>query len=217
MSEEVKTEKKKGHHRIFERLTAVTESRARYMAKVTPIDRFLAATFLPLFPKTVRPNHITAFRFVSVPFILYLFISDYMLSGTILFLFSAFSDALDGALARTTKQITPWGVLFDPLADKLLVGSVALLLVSTYISVYLALAIVLPELLLVAAAYFRYRGRLTPAKTVGKIKMILQCFGIIFLLFYILFGVEFLLGLAAWTLTLAVVFALLSLLVYRSI
>ncbi len=53
--------------------------------------------------------------------------------------------------------------------------------------------------------------------TMGKIKMLLQCFGIIFLLFYILSGAAFWLPVATYTLYAAVVFALLSLLVYRSV
>jgi len=47
-----------------------------------------------------------------------------------IFLVMAFSDALDGYLARTKKQITRLGSFLDPVADKLLITSACLLLVS---------------------------------------------------------------------------------------
>lgn len=188
-----------------------------YLSRVTPIDRLVAKFFLPLLPPSVTPNAITVFRFVTIPVIVFLLITDFLTAGAILFALSAFSDALDGALARTTHQITKWGIIADPLADKLLVGSVAAIAIVTYLSWELAAIIIGIELLLVTSAYFRYRGKLTPAKTVGKIKMTLQCLGIIFLFFFVLFGGNAWLLLAKGTLYLAVVFALSSLILYRSI
>ena len=195
----------------------LAEERAHFLTKVTAIDRWIKLLFLGLIPKGVTPNHITVFRFVTIPFLIILLVDAHYLSATILFLFSAFSDAVDGALARTTGQITRWGILADPLADKLLVGSVALILISRFLSWQLALLIVLIEIFTVAMAYYRYKGKIVPAKTAGKIKMILQCFGIIFLFFHVLFGGVWWLPLAWGTLVLAVVFALLSLLLYKSI
>lgn len=202
---------------IIERVFNFSEARVRYFAKVTPFDRFVAASFLKWIPSKVTPNQITLFRFITIPIIVTLLITDHILVGTILFLFSAFSDAVDGALARTTNHITIWGTLCDPVVDKLLIGSVSIILVTKYISGYLALAIVLIELALVASSYFRYKGKVVPAKLVGKVKMVLQCFGIIFLLYYALSGAPILLILATYTLYAAVAFALASLLVYRSI
>lgn len=195
----------------------LAEERAPYLAKVTAIDRAIKLLFLGLIPKGVTPNHITVFRFVSIPFLIILLWDGHYLGASILFLLSAFSDAVDGALARTTGQITRWGILADPLADKLLVGSVALILISRFLSWQFAALMVVIEIFLVASAYYRYGGKVTPAKMVGKIKMILQCFGIIFLFFHVLFGGLVWLPLAWVTLTAAVVFALLSLLIYNSI
>jgi len=47
-----------------------------------------------------------------------------------IFLVMAISDVLDGYLARTKKQITRLGAFLDPIADKLLITSACLLLVS---------------------------------------------------------------------------------------
>jgi CDP-diacylglycerol--glycerol-3-phosphate 3-phosphatidyltransferase len=195
----------------------LADSRVPYLSKVTFTDKIIKFLFLGLIPKKVTPNQITVFRFVTVPFIIWLLLKDHFLSASILFMFSALSDAIDGALARTTNRITRWGILADPLADKLLVGSVAVILISKFLSWPFAFVIVALELIILASAYYRYNGRVIPAKITGKIKMILQCVGIIFLFFFVLFGTIIWLTLAKITLSLAVVFALLSLIVYKSI
>ncbi|MDE1874821.1 MAG: CDP-alcohol phosphatidyltransferase family protein [Patescibacteria group bacterium] len=202
---------------FLDRFLDVPEAKVTYLTRVTPIDRFLAATLLKLLPPWVSPNEITISRLISIPFIVLLLGYGYYAAGAILFLFAALSDALDGALARTKRKITTWGTLYDPIADKLLVGSVAVIVISKYISGYLALAIVVIEFLLISSAYFRYKGRVVPAKTMGKTKMILQCVGIIVLLGYIVSGALALLMAATDILYLSIVFALLSLFVFRSI
>ena len=47
-----------------------------------------------------------------------------------IFLIMAFSDVLDGYLARRNKQVTKLGGFLDPIADKLLITSACLLLAS---------------------------------------------------------------------------------------
>ncbi len=202
---------------FLDRFLDVPETKVTYLTRVTVIDRIMARTFLPLLPAGVTPNQITRFRLVSIPFVTLLFALELYLPGTILFLFAAFSDALDGALARTKRLVTTWGTLYDPIADKLLIGAVSTIVISKYISLYLALAIIAIEILLVSSAYFRYKGRIVPAKTMGKLKMILQCVGIILVLFSVLFGAPSLLVAATYVLYTAVIFGLLSLFVFRSI
>lgn len=202
---------------FLDRLLDVPEAKVTYLTRETPIDRLLAKTFLKVLPPSVTPNQITKFRLISIPFIALFLVLDMYAVGTVLFLFSAFSDALDGALARTQRKITTWGTLYDPIADKLLIGMVSVIIVTKYISSYLALAIVVIEILLVSFAYLRYRGKVVPAKTMGKTKMILQCVGVIVLLFYIVLGFPVLLTIATYILYTAILFGLLSLFVFRSI
>lgn len=185
--------------------------------KITVTDKFLRSLFLPLLPKRVTPNQLTGFRFLSIPFILYFFLVGNFKAGTVLFILSAFSDALDGALARTTKQITDWGIVHDPVADKLLIGTVSLVVVAKFLSIQLAVIIIFLELCLIMLNYWRHKGKIVQAKLAGKTKMVLQCLGVIFLLFYILSGVPTFFLLAQGCLYLAVFFALVSLFVYYSI
>ncbi len=192
-------------------------ARLDYLTKVTVFDRFFASTILPLLPRALSPNRITLFRFFSIPVILFLLIAGYNVSGTILFVLAALSDALDGALARTAHRITKWGIVADPIADKLLIGSVSLLVVLKYLGWQVTLAVVSIELVLGASAYFRYSGKLMPARTVGKLKMILQCVGVGFVLLYGIVPSPVFLLLGQYILYLAILFGLASLFVYRSI
>ena len=50
--------------------------------------------------------------------------------ATVIYLFMAISDALDGYFARKKKQVTSLGSFLDPVADKLLITSACLLLTS---------------------------------------------------------------------------------------
>ena len=86
------------------------EPRPSYLSKITITDKFLANTVLKLFPNFVRPNFLTVFRFVSIPFIVFFLLHEDYTIGFWLFVISAFTDALDGALARTRNQITDWGI-----------------------------------------------------------------------------------------------------------
>jgi CDP-diacylglycerol--glycerol-3-phosphate 3-phosphatidyltransferase len=202
---------------FLDRFLDVPEAKVTYLTSPSPIDRFLERAFLPVLPASVTPNQITKFRLLCIPFVAVFLLLGWYSAGTVLFLFAAFSDALDGALARTKRKITTWGTLYDPIADKLLIGAVAIIAISKYIGVGLAASIVAIELLLVASAYHRYKGRVVPAKWMGKIKMILQCLGIIALLLYAVLSIPILLLAATYILYAAVAFALLSLLVFRSI
>lgn len=202
---------------FLDRFLDVPEAKVTYLTRVTFIDRIIASTFLRVIPRWMTPNQITKFRLIMIPFVTFFLAFDYYTIGTVLFLFAAFSDAIDGALARTQKKVTSWGTFYDPIADKLLIGAVSMIVVSKYIGLSLAGVIVFLEILLVSLAYVRYKGRIVPAKTMGKTKMVLQCIGIIILLIYIISGVPILLTIATYTLYLAIIFALLSLFIFRSI
>ena len=83
-------------------------------------------------------NRITVLRIlVIVPFVILMLKMDDERFGDLaryfalaIFLFMAFSDYLDGYLARKKKQMTRLGAFLDPMADKLLITSALLLLSS---------------------------------------------------------------------------------------
>ncbi|MFC1721184.1 CDP-alcohol phosphatidyltransferase family protein [Patescibacteria group bacterium] len=186
---------------------------------ITIIDKAIAATFLKLLPKWVTPNHITIFRFLTIPFVILLMTIGSYGWGAVLFIISALSDALDGALARTTNKVTDWGKMFDPLADKLLIGTTAVILIPNFLSVWLAVVIVVIELIIILSAYYQkhYKDMHVQADKSGKAKMVFQSIGVGVLFIYVTFPIPLLLIFAQYTLYTAVFFALLQMLVYRSI
>ncbi len=193
------------------------EPKPRYISKVTIIDRVLDVCFLWAIPDFVKPNYVTIFRFISIPFIIYLILAGYYNIGIVLFVVSAVSDAVDGALARTRNHITDWGIVFDPFADKLLIGIVGGIMIYRFISPVLAFVIIILELILIFSSYFRFKGKIVPAKTVGKVKMTLQCVGVSLIFLFLVVGAPIILTIATYVLYLGVFFALLSISIYRSI
>ena len=185
--------------------------------RLTLTDKILATTFLRLFPRKVMPNQITVFRFFTIPFIALLFLLEEYSIGMVLFAVSAFTDALDGAMARTRREVTEWGSTYDPLADKLLIGITAFLVLPKYFSVWLVFLIVFIEMILIGLAYYNsrhFREHKIMANWWGKSKMLCQSFGVLLVLIYIIWPVAILLVLAQWLLYLAVVLAVISLITY---
>jgi len=74
------------------------------------------------------PNQLTLLRMAFVPFVVIKLAEGHYRSALILFVLAGFSDGLDGLLARTLKQQTLLGQYLDPIADKLLLSTVFLVL-----------------------------------------------------------------------------------------
>lgn len=185
----------------------------------TLFDRILEKTILRFLPESVTPNQITVFRYFSVPVVIYFLLTGQNILSVISFLISAFSDAADGALARTKNKITEWGKIHDSLADKLLIGSVGAIVISMYLSFYLIAIIILIEVLLVFGVIVKSKRGLRVFSSLwpGKTKMIFQCSGIAFILLYTIFPVNWFLPAAAFFIYLAILFGIISLAFYNSI
>ncbi len=78
-----------------------------------------------------------------IPAFLYFFFHWPVFPVWALLLFAFLTDFLDGQLARRLDEVTRFGVVFDPLVDRLFIFSV---LVAYYIRGYLSLLFVLPVL-----------------------------------------------------------------------
>lgn len=158
-------------------------------AKTYPHDRFLAATLLRLVPKETTPNQITVARMFMTPMVLWLLYEGRYELATPLFLVTALTDMLDGSLARTRDQVTAWGALWDPVADKLLIGSVALLLLTRHFPPELAVVVIGLEAAFLAGGWYRKsQGEIVSANWWGKLKMLSQVFGVFFFLVFLQTG-----------------------------
>ncbi|HEX6502409.1 MAG TPA: CDP-alcohol phosphatidyltransferase family protein [Terriglobales bacterium] len=74
------------------------------------------------------PNQLTLLRMVFLPFIVNSLVDNHYRTAMILFVLAGLSDALDGFLARTLHQQSMLGQYLDPIADKLLLSTMFMVL-----------------------------------------------------------------------------------------
>ena len=75
------------------------------------------------------PNYITCIRILLIPIYLYFFIQGNIAAAALFFAISAFTDFFDGYIARKFNLKSKFGKLLDPLADKLTIISILLVLI----------------------------------------------------------------------------------------
>lgn len=176
-----------------------------------PSDRLFLAVVAPCIPKSVRPNHLTGLRVALVPFVIFFLHAErYGVSGAIFFI-AALTDWFDGALARSRRQITEWGIIYDPLADKLLIGAALFMIVLEHVNFFLGIALLVIECGLIAAGlYARLKGVVEPANVWGKIKMVAEVVGVLLLLFALWQKIDLFVNLSTGMLAFALIAALVS-------
>lgn len=89
------------------------------------------------------PTYLTLLRIALIPLIAVVFYLPWEYSNiacTVIFLFAALTDWLDGYLARKMNLETAFGAFLDPVADKLMVAFVLVLIVQLQASALLAIA-----------------------------------------------------------------------------
>src|ERR1039458_2953250 len=74
------------------------------------------------------PNMLTLMRICLAPFLVAAILEGHFLLSFILFVAAGLTDALDGLLARLLKQRSMLGQYLDPVADKLLLSTLFLVL-----------------------------------------------------------------------------------------
>jgi len=102
----------------------------------------------------------------------------------LLFLAASLTDLLDGYLARRRSQVTPFGQFLDPVADKILIISALILLVSEgRVSAWIAIIIISREFIVTGLRVIAsLEGVVIAADSFGKYKMFFQSTAMIFLL-----------------------------------
>lgn len=145
------------------------------------------------------PNKLTMLRIVMVPVVVLIYLlipQDFCvvlqtnglalrdILAFLVFAAASFTDMLDGQIARKQHLITSFGKFADPIADKMLVNTLLILLVYTHqanvVAVLLMIArdLVVDGLRMLASQH----GKVVSAGFFGKLKTVLQMFAIVFLL-----------------------------------
>lgn len=143
------------------------------------------------------PNFLTVVRLVLVPAFVVLMIKsngttvealDYRWAALAVFCIAAFTDHLDGMLARSWNLVTNFGKIADPIADKALVMS-ALILLSWQGSLpwgwlpwWVTIVILVRELGITVLRFFMLRRAVMAASKGGKAKTVTQMLFIVAML-----------------------------------
>lgn len=172
-------------------------------------DDVLEKTVLRFIPNSVLPNQITLLRVILTPVVYYLLMSRHVLFGTILFILTAFTDAIDGAMARTRNQITDLGKVIDPLADKFLILAVLFYIGFRHPIIQVLSVFVILEMIAVTSGYLLkpILGRPVGANVFGKLKLVTQAVSVSILLVGVLINSTALIDVALMMLATALVFA----------
>ena len=140
------------------------------------------------------PNALTVGRIFLVPLLVVVLLTKFEgrlilgvpkeLVGAAIFGLASLTDWLDGYLARRRKQITTFGQVIDPLADKLLTSAALISLVQMNLApAWMAVVIIGREFAVTGLRSLAYaRGVVIPASPLGKIKMVAQVVAILALI-----------------------------------
>ena len=135
---------------------------------------------------TALPNLLSLLRIGLVPVLVLLLVwpsPATRIAAAVCFLVACVTDFLDGWLARRHGITTALGQFLDPLADKLIVAAVLIMLAATgpepRVPAWMAVVIVLRELAVTGLRGIASRGGVVlPALELGKYKMLFQTFAL---------------------------------------
>ena len=129
------------------------------------------------------PTLLTLSRIVLIPFFV-LSVYQYPVLGALIFTIASLTDFLDGYLARRSGQITKFGIIMDPLADKFLVISALIVLVDmTRLSALIAILLIVREFLVTGLRVVALsKDIVIPAEMGGKLKITAQITSILCLI-----------------------------------
>lgn len=131
------------------------------------------------------PNQLTGMRFFLSFVLFYLISQELWLASLLVFIFAAFTDWLDGYLARTQNMQSSLGRNLDPLVDKVLICGTFIFLIPIgttegWLPPWMVTLVVARELLITGLRNFiEQKGVSFGADFLGKAKMILQCAALI--------------------------------------
>jgi len=141
-------------------------------------------------------NKITISRIILVPFLIsFLFLPGKwgIVISFFIFVLACLSDWVDGYVARKNSQITTMGKIMDPVADKVLVYSMLICFVYLHIVPFWMVIILITRDFLVMALRVEVAFRkviLTPTFT-AKFKTVLEYGVILFSFFYMFFSISY--------------------------
>jgi len=123
------------------------------------------------------PNILSSFRILLIPFLIYFVLQGEMFFVALTLILSAFSDFLDGFLARRFGWTSQIGKVLDPFADKLTQITICVLFVLHFgglFFLFFAILVFKEIVMLILGAYFYKKGvKIEGARLFGKVGTVL--------------------------------------------
>ncbi len=127
------------------------------------------------------PNKLTIIRAVMIPLFMALYLMDgmgWLIGAILVFLAAAITDHYDGKLARQNNQVTTFGKLMDPIADKLLIFGAFLCFMQKgvgHINAWVIMIVLLREFLVTGVRMLAMgEDNVIAASIWGKLKTVSQ-------------------------------------------
>jgi cardiolipin synthase (CMP-forming) len=172
------------------------------------------ATKPRLNPLGSAPNLLTLLRICLAPFLVAAILENRFKVGFILFIVAGLTDALDGLLARWLKQRTVLGQYLDPVADKLLLSTLFLVLLHEGLIPVRVTVLVFGRdvcILLVSAILYAAAGRREFQPSVfGKANTLAQVLAVAVVLLHQLTQAPWVVALRGFALWATMIFTVLS-------
>lgn len=138
------------------------------------------------------PIYLTLLRIALIPVMVYAYLSypQKPIYTVIIFAFSGITDWLDGFFARYLKAVTAFGRFLDPVADKLVVVTVLMLLTTQSENIWYTVGfilMVLREIFMMAIREWMAKmsqSHLVSVNNIGKIKTFIQFIAISVIIFF---------------------------------
>ncbi len=131
------------------------------------------------------PNFLTILRLALTPLGAYALFKNggndhhWMETAWLTFFVIGLTDFFDGRIARATNQITEFGKLLDPIADKVSIGTAMISLsILHHLPWWITIVILAREIGVTVLRFAVIQGGVIPASNGGKLKALLQGFGV---------------------------------------
>ena len=132
------------------------------------------------------PNILTLIRLLLIPVFVLFMAQNRMTAALIVYVSASLTDLVDGYIARKFNQITDFGKLMDPLADKLMILSLMIgMLLKGIVPVAAIVLVILKDVLLIAGGVFLLkRKKVVYSMALGKVAQFIIVVALIMCFFH---------------------------------
>ena len=139
------------------------------------------------------PNALTVLRFLMIPYFIHFYLSPLsngVQIAVLIFVTAGLTDVLDGYIARKYHLVTKFGVIMDPLADKLmLITALVCITMKNHLPIWIVAIVVIKEsfMILGASMLYKHHDIAIPSNKFGKASTVLCYAAVLSFIFHLKF------------------------------